>query len=67
MTGRNGVLSVTPRATGYTHIAVDGGIATRLILVVPMEHVHEVLAANIANMLNRLAYGLPRRGTDLTS
>lgn len=61
------VLSVTPKATGYTHIEVDGGITTRLVLVTPMERAHEVLAADVANMLNRLAYGLPRRGTDLTS
>lgn len=62
-----GVLSVTARATGYAHVLTDGGPATALALVVPLEHVHAVLLARPAAMLHRLAYATPRRGTDLTT
>jgi hypothetical protein len=61
------VVSVKPRATGYTHIETDGGVATRLQFVAPMEFAHVALALPLPDMLNRLAYDRPRRGTDVTS
>jgi hypothetical protein len=62
-----GVLSVTPRATGYAHVVADGGVSVRLALVVPLEFVHELLGTDVAGILAQLAHDPPRRGMELTS
>lgn len=62
-----GVLFVKARATGMTHITTDARVDVRPQIVVFTEYAHEVLALPVAAILERLAYAVPRRGTELNA